>query len=64
MAGSQTLRVRGGRLAVALAVSLFVSAGGARAQNPSPPLPSTGVPSASLADAVLSVPRRKRRPRR
>ena len=56
MAGSQTHRVRGGRFAAALAFSLFVSAGRAHAQDPSPPVPSAGVPSASLADSVLGVP--------
>jgi hypothetical protein len=56
MAGSQTLRVRAGLSAAALALSLFTSAGRARAQNPTPPVPSAGVPSASLADAVLSAP--------
>ena len=62
MAGSQTLRVRGGRFAVALAISLLAFAGVARAQAPSPPsptlpqLPATGVPDQVFADIVTSTP--------
>ena len=56
MAGSQTLRVRGGRFAVALAVSLLTFAGLARAQAPLPPLPETGMPERSFADIVTSTP--------
>ena len=55
MAGSQTLRLRGGRFAAALAVSFLTSAGGARAQNPSPPLPPAGMPAASVAEVVDAV---------
>ena len=55
MAGSQTLRLRGGRFAAALAVSFLTSAGGARAQNPSPPLPPAGMPAASFAEVVDAV---------
>ncbi len=51
MAGCQTLRLRGGPLAVALAVSFLSSTGGAQAQNPSPPLP----PAAGVAEAVGGV---------
>ena len=64
MAGSQTLRLRGGRFAVALAVSFLTSAGGARAQNPSPPLPPAGMPAASFAEIVDTVTRRRRCPGR
>jgi hypothetical protein len=56
MAGSQALRVRGGRFAVALAVSLLMFAGVARAQAPSPPLPAAGLPDRSFADIVTSTP--------
>ena len=52
MAGSQTLRLRGGRFAAALAVSFLTSADLARAQNPSPPLPPAGMPARSFADLV------------
>ncbi len=55
MAGSQTLRLRGGRYAAALVLSLSTFAGRARAQDPSPPLPPTGMPSQSLADLVDSA---------
>jgi hypothetical protein len=55
MAGSQTLRLRGGRFAAALAVSFLTSAGGARAQNPSPPLPPDRMPAASVAEVVDAV---------
>ena len=57
MAGSQTLRLRGGRFAAALAVSFLTFAGRARAQNPSPPLPPAGMPAASFAEIVDSVTR-------
>ncbi len=52
MAGSQILRQRCGRFAAALAVSFLTLTGGARAQNPSPPLPPAGTPAASVAEAV------------
>ena len=55
MAGSQTLRLRGGRFAAALAVAFLTSAGRARAQNPSPPLPPAGMPAASIAEIVDSA---------
>ncbi len=58
MAGSQTLSLRGGRFAAALAFSLLTSGGGAWAQNPSPPLPPAGTPAASapeIADAVTEA---------
>ena len=51
MAGSQTLRLRGGRFAAALAVTLTF-AGAARAQNPLPPLPAAGTPAARFAEVV------------
>ena len=51
MAGSHTLRLRGGRFAAALAVSL-IFAGGAQAQNPLPPLPDAGTPAARFAEVV------------
>jgi len=56
MAGSQTLRTRGGRFAVVLALCFFTCAGRARAQNPSPPLPPSGMPDQSFASIVLSTP--------
>ena len=56
MAGSQTHRVRGGRFAVALAVSALSFAGVARAQAPSPPLPTAEFPDRSFADIVTSTP--------
>jgi hypothetical protein len=50
MAGSQTLRLRGGRFAVVLALSFFTIAGRARAQYP-PPLAGTPAPGfAQLVD--------------
>ena len=55
MAGSQTLRLRGGRFAAALAVSFLTFAGRARAQNPSPPSPPAGMPAASFAEIVDTV---------
>ena len=55
MAGRQTLRLRGGPLVAALAVSFLTSAAGVRAQNPSPPLPPAGTPAASVAEAVDAV---------
>ena len=55
MAGCQTLPRRGGRFAAALAVCFLTSAGGARAQNPSPPVPPAGMPDASIAEIVDSV---------
>jgi hypothetical protein len=55
MAGSQTLRLQGGRLAAALALSLFTFAGPARAQDQLPPLPASGMPAQNLTDIVNSV---------
>jgi hypothetical protein len=55
MAGRQTLRLRGGRFALALAISFLASVDAALAQNPSPPLPPAGMPAASVADLVDSV---------
>ena len=51
MAGSQTLRRRGGRFAAALAVSFLTSAGRARAQYPSPPSPPAAMPARELCRA-------------
>ena len=48
MAGSQALRLRGGRFAAVLALSFFTFAGRALAQNPAPP---SGMPAQSV-DAV------------
>jgi hypothetical protein len=55
MAGSHTLRIRGGSFAAALAVALLRLAGHAQAQNPLPPLPPAGTPAASSADIVDSA---------
>ena len=52
MAGSQTLRLRGGRFAAALAVSFLTFADLARAQYPSPPLPPAAMPARSFAELV------------
>jgi hypothetical protein len=52
MAGSQTLRLRGGRLAVVLALSFFTFAGRAQAQNPSP---LSGMPGQSFAEAPSTL---------
>ena len=52
MAGSQTLRLRGGRFAAALAVSLPDVRGSRPAQYPSPPLPPAAMPARSFADLV------------
>ena len=51
MAGSQTLRLRGGGFVAALAVALLTFAGLARAQYPSPP---AATPARSFADLVES----------
>jgi hypothetical protein len=59
MAGSQTLRIRGGSFAAALVISLLTFAGHAQAQNSSPPLPPTGTPGQILSDVLdseLSTP--------
>ena len=45
MAGSQTLRLRGGGFAAALAVLFLTFAGLARAQYPSPPSPPAAMPA-------------------
>ncbi len=50
MAGSHIRRLRGARFAAALALSLFTFAVRARAQNPSPPVPPTGIPAQNLSD--------------
>ncbi len=55
MAGSHTLRIRGGSFAAALAVLLLALAGHAQAQNPLPPLPPAGTPAASSAEIVDSA---------
>ncbi len=55
MAGCQTLPRRGGRFAAALALYFLTSAGGARAQNPSPPVPSAATADARVAEIVDSV---------
>jgi hypothetical protein len=55
MAGSQTLRPLGGRLAAALAVTFLTFAGRAQAQNPLPPLPPAGMPASGAAEIVDSV---------
>ncbi len=52
MAGSQTLRPQGGRFAAVLALCVFSFTGRARAQDPLPPLPASGIPDQSLADVV------------
>ncbi len=52
MAGCQALRLRCGRLAAALAATSLMSAGGAWAQDLSPPLPPAGIPVSSYADFV------------
>ena len=58
MAGSQTLRMRGGQLTAALALYFFTFAGLARAQNPLPPLPPLPpavMPAQDFADIADSV---------
>ena len=55
MAGSQALRLRGGRLAAVLAVTFFTFAGRAWAQNPSPPLPASGIPAETFPEIVDAV---------
>ena len=55
MAGRHNLRLRGGRFALALAISFLASAGGARAQNPLPPLPPAGIPAASAAQVFENM---------
>ena len=59
MAGSHIRRLRGGPFAAALALSLCLFAGPALAQNPSPPVPATGIPAQNLSDLLdseLSAP--------
>lgn len=60
MAGSQTLRLRGGRFAVALAVSALMFASGARAQAPLPPAGTpvgrAGPPEVMPAPMTVSGP--------
>ena len=53
MAGRQTLRLRGGRFAAALAVAFLTFADLARAQNPSPPAADAG----RRASRILSRPK-------
>jgi hypothetical protein len=55
MAGSQTLRMRGGQLAAALALYFFTFAGLARAQNPLPPLPPAVMPAQDFAGIADSI---------
>jgi hypothetical protein len=50
MAGSHTRRLRGGPFAAVLALSVCLLAGPALAQDPSPPVPPTGIPAQNLAD--------------
>jgi hypothetical protein len=52
MAGGQNLRTRGGQLAAAVVFYCFSFAGLARAQNPLPPLPPSGLPAQNLSDIV------------
>ena len=52
MAGSHILRPRSGPLAGALAVAFLTFSGGARAQNPSPPVPPAGTPVATVAEIL------------
>jgi len=56
MAGSHIHRLRGGPFAAALALSLSLFAGPALAQDPSPPLPASGIPDQSFAETVMSTP--------
>jgi hypothetical protein len=55
MAGCQTLPRRGGRFAAALAVWFLKSAGGARAQDASPPVPTPAMADARIAEIADSV---------
>jgi hypothetical protein len=55
MAGSQAHRLRGGRFAAVLAVTFFTFAGRAWAQNPSPPLPASGIPAETFPEIVDAV---------
>ncbi len=55
MAGRQTLPLRGGRFAAALAVSFLTYAVGARAQNTPTPLPPVGIPIANVDEIVERV---------
>jgi hypothetical protein len=55
MAGSQTFAPRGGRFAAALAIALATCSGRAPAQTALPPLPSSGVPDARVAEIDDSV---------
>ena len=59
MAGSDVRHLRGVPFAAALALSLFTFAGRAPAQDPSPPVPASGLPAQNLADlseSELSTP--------
>ncbi len=59
MEGSYIRRLRGGPFAAALALSLCLFAGPAFAQDPSPPVPPTGIPAQNLSDLIdsgLSTP--------
>ena len=55
MVGSYIRRLRVGPLAAALALFLCLFAGPALAQDPSPPVPPTGLPAQDLAEVVDSV---------
>ncbi len=55
MSGNHTLRPRGGRFAVVLALCFFAIEGRARAQDPSPPLPASGTPAQGFAEIVDAV---------
>ena len=54
MAGSHIRRLRGGPFAAALALFLCLFAGPALAQNPSPPVPPTGMPAQNLRSIRLN----------
>ena len=54
MAGRHTLRLRGGRFVLALAIFFLTSSGATRAQNPSPPLTPAEIPTASVVDTVTA----------
>ena len=56
MAGSQTLRCRGGRCAAVIVLSVCAFAGRTPAQNPSPSLPPYRMPAQSYAGRVDAVP--------
>jgi hypothetical protein len=59
MTGSHIRRLRGGPVAAALALSLYLFAGPALAQDASPPVPAAGIPAQDLfglLDSELSTP--------